>query len=522
MPESRHVLKDYLDALSRENLLVSHNVPAALAEMPVTSLSYDSRAVEPSSLFICKGAAFRTRFLADALKKGAIAYVAEDALADTLAAELAALASDGDEAAAAAFAAPCIRVSDIRAALVALADTGFDRVADRLIISGITGTKGKSTTTYYMRAILDDWMATRGKPASAVLSSIDNYDGVATTEAHLTTPEVLELYRHFQNAVDSGISHLTMEVSSQSLMTGRVNGITFEVGAWLNIDIDHISPIEHASFEDYFAAKLLLFDRCRTGVVNLDARFADRAIAYAKERCPLITFGQAEGATVHCTGIRRCADGIHFTVESPAYNGEFAITMPGLFNVTNALCAMAICNALGVPEESVRRGLLIARASGRMQVYSSRDGQVTVIVDYAHNRLSFEALLDSTRVEYPDRKIIWVFGCPGNHAQNRRSDLPGVIGKSCEMVYICEEDSAMEPFADIAAQVAANVESPYEVIEDRSEALRRAIFEHEGPRVILFTGKGEERYMKRPSGYDPCESDVDITLARLAEYDRLH
>ena len=509
MPETHHTLRDYLSALETAGLLASHTVGDGLAGTTVARLSYDSRDVEPGTLFICKGAAFRPAFLAGALAKGTVAYVAaEDAAGALIAA---------DEAIAAA---PRILVTDIRAALVTLADTAFDRVQDRLIIAGVTGTKGKSTTTYYLRAILDEYLEGIGKPACAYLSSIDNYDGTGTEEAHLTTPEVLELYRHLQNAADHDITHVAMEVSSQALMTGRVNGITFDVGAWLNIDIDHISPIEHASFEDYFAAKKKLFDRCRVGCVNTDAAHADEVLAYARERCPVITFGRNEDDDISCRRVERTADGIHFEVVSSAYNGDFAITMPGLFNVENALCAMAMCQVLGIPEDCVRRGLRKGRATGRMQVYASADGDAKVIVDYAHNRLSFQALLSSTEQEYPGHKIIWIFGCPGGHAQNRRSDLPGVIARRCDFVYICEEDSANEPFDQIAADIAANTLSPYAVIEDRGECVRRAIFDFEGPRVILFTGKGEEHYMKRCGRYDDCPSDVDLTLRYLAEYDR--
>ena len=508
MPETQHTLREYLAALTSANLLASHTIPDEALATPIALLSYDSRQVVPGTLFICKGAQFRASFLVGALQAGAVCYVADTAVADTLAAADAAIAD-----------APRMVVTDIRAALIVLADTGFDHVADRLTIAGITGTKGKSTTTYFLRYILDEYLADIGKPPCAYLSSIDNYDGLSTTEAHLTTPEVLELYRHLQNAADAGITHVSMEVSSQALMCGRVNGITFAVGTWLNIDTDHISPIEHASFQDYFDAKKKLFDRCRVGCVNTDAEHAEEALAYARQRCPVITFGHHEDDDVSCRHVERRADGIHFEVVSEAYNGEFAITMPGMFNVTNALAAMAMSQALGIPEDCVRRGLLRGRATGRMQVYASRDGAATVIVDYAHNRLSFQALYDSTVAEYPGHKLIWIFGCPGNHAQNRRIDLPGVIGDRCDFVYICEEDSGNEPFEAIAADIVANTRSPYAVIEDRGECVRRAIFDFTGPRVILFTGKGEEHYMKRAGRYDDCPSDVDLTLQYLAEYD---
>ena len=398
----KHTLKEYADALTRAGLLTATTLTTAAENTVIDCLSYDTRSLHGTSLFLCKGAHFKAEYLSAAIAQGAAAYVAEKPYPVD---------------------APQLLVSDIRYAMVVLGQLFYDHVTDKLTSVGITGTKGKSTTAYYVRSILNDWLTSEGKPPCAILSSIDNYDGVIAEESHITTPEVLELYQHFQNAYDSGISHLVMEVSSQALKVGRVRGMTFDVGAFLNIGTDHISPIEHPDFADYYASKLKLFDSCRVGCVNTDAKYADCVIEYAKDRCNLITFGSHASDTVFCEQVEKRADGLYFTVRSPKYNGEFSITMPGLFNVSNALAAMAISMALGVPEEFVRSGLRKARANGRMQVYESRDKRVTVIVDYAHNRMSFDALYRSTRVEYPGKEMISVFGCPGSHALQRRRDL---------------------------------------------------------------------------------------------------
>lgn len=494
-----HTLNEYAAALARAGLLTENTLTPTLAETVVECLSYDTRTLHGASLFLCKGAHFKEAYLADALAHGAVAYVAE---------------------AAHAVDAPRLLVSDIRRAMVVLGQLFYNHVTDRLTSIGITGTKGKSTTAYYVRAILDDWLTSEGKPRCAVLSSIDNYDGVVNEESHITTPEVLELYQHFENAYESGISHLVMEASSQALKVGRVRGMTFDVGAFLNIGTDHISPIEHADFADYYASKLRLFESCRTACVNMDAEHAEETAARAREcGCTLLTFGGRADCDVFCERVEKRADGLYFTVRSKVYNGEFSITMPGLFNVSNALAAMTIALALGVPEQYVRSGLRRARASGRMQVYESRDKKVTVIVDYAHNRLSFEALHRSARVEYPDKKRIGVFGCPGSHAYQRRRDLAEVSNESCTFAYITEEDSGEEPFAQIAAQIVPYLTCPHLVDEDRAACIRRAILDHDAPRVILLTGKGEETTMKRGNEFVPHPSDVELTLRYLAEYD---
>ncbi len=498
---SLHMLREYVEALEAEGLLVESTVDGVAGSKMIDCFSYDTRELAGTSLFLCKGAHFKEAYLLDALAKGAAAYVADHAF-------------DVD--------APRIVVSDVRHALVVLGRLYYNNVTDKLVTVGITGTKGKSTTAYYMRYILNDWLAAQGKPECAVISSIDVYDGVVNEEAHITTPEVLELYRHFQNALDSGITHLVMEVSSQALKVGRVRGMTYDVGAFLNIGEDHISPIEHPDFEDYFASKLKLFDQCRVGCINTDAEHSERAVTYAHGLCKVVTFGSHKGDTLCCERVEKRADGIYFAVRSPKYNGEFSITMPGLFNVQNALAAMAMCMALDVPEESVRRGLRIARASGRMQVYESRDKLVTVIVDYAHNRMSFDALYHSTRAEYPGRSMISIFGCPGSHALQRRRDLGELSGLNCDFVYITEEDSGEEPFGQIAADIEKHVACPHLVLEDRDECIRRAICEWDGPRVILLTGKGEEEYMKRGNTFVPFPSDVSMTLKHLADYDKKH
>lgn len=424
-----HTLREYVDALHEAGILVESTVSDELAAREIHCLTYDTRALSEDALFICKGAHFKEEYLCDALSRGAIAYVAEKK-------------HNVD--------APCLLVNDIRYSLVVLGQLFYNHVTDKLTSVGITGTKGKSTTAYYVRYILNDWLRAQSMPECAILSSIDNYDGKSTEESHITTPEVLELYQHFENAYECGISHLVMEASSQALKYGRVRGITYDVAAFLNIGSDHISPIEHPDFEDYFNSKLKIFDSCRFGCVNTDAKYSDRVIEYAKDRCNLITFGSHESDTVSCQHVEKRSDGLYFTVSSLKYNGEFSITMPGLFNISNALAAMAICMVLDVPEEYVRSGLRKARAAGRMQIYESRDKNVTVIVDYAHNRMSFDALYRSTKIEYPGRQMISVFGCPGSHALQRRKDLGELSGQNCDFVFITEEDSGEEPFAQIA------------------------------------------------------------------------
>ena len=499
---ARHSLKEYIAALESAGLLKEHTLDEAALSRAVECLSYDTRKLAPNALFICKGANFKEEYLRAAFESGAMAYVAENAFA---------------------FDAPAILVSDVRHAIVVLGRLYYNNCMDELTTVAVTGTKGKSTTACYIRYILNDYMRAAGQKECAFLSSIDTYDGVVSEESHITTPDVLELYEHFDNAKKSGISHCVLETSSQALKYGRVRDLKLAVGAWLNIGLDHISPIEHSDFDDYFSSKLRIFDLCRIGCVNTDAEHGDEALAAAKASgCEVITYGSHESDTIYCEKIEKRKDGLYFTVRSPKYNGEFSITMPGIFNVSNALCAMAMAMALDIPEENVRAGLRVARAGGRMEVFQSRDGEVTVIVDYAHNKMSFEALYTSAQREYPGADIIGIFGAVGGKALQRRKDLGETASKYASYVFVAEDDPGEEPFESVATQIAANVTCPHEIEQDRGVCMRRAVLEHKGKRVILATGKGAETTMKRKGGYYDYPGDAAYARQFIAEYDALH
>lgn len=494
-------LSEYIDLLGKEGLIAKISLTGEDRGKDIKCLTYDTRELSENALFVCKGAHFKEEYARYAAENGAVCLVSENEYEGL----------------------KYVKVTDIRKAMPPLAKLFYDNAPAKVTSIGITGTKGKSTSAYYVRAVLDAWAEGENKKKCAVISSIDTYDGVENFESHLTTPEAIQLYKHFNNAYESGIEHLVMEVSSQALKYDRVDGITFDVAVFTNIGTDHISPVEHADFEDYYNSKLKIFDTCRTACINTDADFAERTLGAAKGKCKIITFGSHESDDIYCYAVEKKDGATYFKVRTPDYTREFCITMPGIFNVSNALATIAVCHALGVPEKYVAEGLYGARAGGRMQVYESADKRVTVIVDYAHNKMSFEALFESTKIEYPGKKMISVFGCPGYKAYLRRHDLGKAAGDYCDHVIITEEDSGEEPFDSIAADIAANVEGcPHDIIEDRGEAIRRSIFSCCGtdPKVILLTGKGEETRQKRGTLYIDCPSDVEYTLKYLEEYDK--
>ncbi len=494
-----HTLNEYIELLKNNGLLVSASLDENQKKRSVTSLTYDSRQATEGTLFVCKGLHFIPEFALSAALAGAVAYVSEREYECPI---------------------PSIIVSDIRLAMPHLAKMFFDDAPSHLESVGITGTKGKSTVTYMIRSILRRDAEKSGKPYPAVLSSIENYDGVINEEAHLTTAETIELYRHFDNARKSGIDRLVMEVSSQALKYHRTDGIRYKIGCFTNIGNDHISPVEHPDFDDYFASKRILFSQCDNAVINLDDENSARVLADARAAgASVLTYGTNESADIRGFNIASSDSGVSFDVSfGGADEQHFSICMPGLFNVSNALAAIAVCELLGIDREIIAQGLAVAKADGRMEVFASEDKNIIAIVDYAHNAMSFDALFSSCASEYPDRKIIAVFGCPGKKAFQRRYDLPTIASKYSSKIYFAEEDSGEEPFASIAADLEKHASCPYEIIEDRGEAIRRALFENGDSLLVLITGKGREESMKRGTAYEDCVSDVSYVEKYLALY----
>ena len=252
-----------LGALARVLTAAGLDATASDPDAPVRGMTVDSREVEPGNLFVCKGAAFKPAFLASAVERGAGAYLCD--------------ASKLDELAGAVPGTPYLAVSDVRRAMALVAPEVYAHPERQLRIVGITGTKGKSTTAYMLKSILD-----AADMTPSILGSIETDDGVEHFESHNTTPEAPELWRHLRNSVDAGRDIMVMEVSSQGLKYDRVLGLPLDIAVFLNIGRDHISGIEHPDFEDYFASKLRIFEQCDTAVVNLGSDYAERILDAAE------------------------------------------------------------------------------------------------------------------------------------------------------------------------------------------------------------------------------------------------
>ena len=501
-------IKQAVELLEQDGLLVGYDCPPQLLEHRFSHLSYSSADVTPDTFFICKGATFKEEYLRDAIAKGAGVYLAQSLY-------------EGVDC-------PHILVSDIRKAMSLVSIAFYQKAYRNFSVIGVTGTKGKTTTTYFMKNILDAFC--RRNPQlcaaqkSAVLSTVEVDTGIEHHEAHLTTPESPDLQRYFAQTRDSGLPFLTMEVSSQAYKLSRVYGMDFDIGMFLNIGEDHIGPLEHTDFEDYFSCKLQLMEHCRTAIVNREMDHAQRVLEHARAHAQrVLTFGKLETADLDdddcwiLRDIQKEEQGFTFTTSHGLAQDSWRIRMAGRFNVENALAAILAAKALGVDDQSIREGLLQNEVQGRMNLFE-KDG-VTVLVDYAHNFLSFQKLYESLKADYPGQRIVVVVGCPGGKAQLRRRDIGTLSGQNADYLYLTAEDPQFEDVRSICEEIASFVKpygTPYEIIEDRAQAVEKAITTAQKGDVIVLAAKGEEVYQKVRGEYVYYESDLAIAKRLLS------
>lgn len=501
-------IKQALELLEQDGLLVGYDCPPQLLDHRFSHLSYSSADVTPDTFFICKGAAFKEEYLRNAIAKGAGVYLAQSLY-------------EGVDC-------PHILVSDIRKAMSLVSIAFYQKAYRNFRVVGLTGTKGKTTTTYFMKNILDAFC--RRNPQlcaaqkSAVLSTVEVDTGIEHHEAHLTTPESPDLQRYFAQTRDSGLPFLTMEVSSQAYKLSRVYGMDFDIGMFLNIGEDHIGPLEHTDFEDYFSCKLQLMEHCRTAIVNREMDHAQRVLEHARAHAQrVLTFGKLETADLDdddcwiLRDIQKEEQGFTFTTSHGLEQDSWRIRMAGRFNVENALAAILAAKALGVDDQSIREGLLQNEVQGRMNLFE-KDG-VTVLVDYAHNFLSFQKLYESLKADYPGQRIVVVVGCPGGKAQLRRRDIGTLSGQNADYLYLTAEDPQFEDVRSICEEIASFVKpygTPYEIIEDRAQAVEKAITTAQKGDVIVLAAKGEEVYQKVRGEYVYYESDLAIAKRLLS------
>lgn len=456
---------------------MEYEVLAGSLDVSVTDVVYDSRKAAPHTVFVCmKGTKVDShKFIPEVVKQGAVALVVEKA-PDPLPGNV-----------------TVIRVKNARKALALLSAARFDHPVKKMISIGITGTKGKTTTTYMIKAILE----AAGKKVG-LIGTAGAVIGDKTYPTVNTTPESYQLQEYFARMAKEGCEYVIMEVSSQGLKMNRVDGISFDYGLFTNISRDHIGPEEHADFKEYLFYKAQLLRRCRVGLVNRDDIHYREITEQAD--CKLYSFGLDYDADFHGADLQYVTEpdfvGVDFQVTGRC-RLEVRCSIPGRFNVYNALAAVGVCSLLSIPGEMICHGMEHIHVNGRMEIVHTSP-RCTVIVDYAHNEISMESLLTTLR-EYHPKRLVCVFGCGGNRSKERRYTMGETGGRLADLCIITADNSRFEKVEDIIADIRGSMEKTggaYLEIPDRREAIRCSIVNAQPGDMIAVIGKGHEDYQE--------------------------
>ncbi|MCL1802298.1 MAG: UDP-N-acetylmuramyl-tripeptide synthetase [Eubacteriaceae bacterium] len=487
--------KTLLAKLDENGLLLS----APLCDQDFGYISFNSNDIRDNTLFICKGRHFRQEYLQQALANGATCYVSEESISD---------------------AAPGFIVSDVRKATAVIAKAAYGTGISGLNLIAVTGSKGKTTTTRLIFEALS--RSSLGK--AACTSSVGYYDGRSegAHPNHNTTMESLDTLKVIRNAIDNGVKHMVVEASSQAAKDARLHGIDFAYGIFTNIDSDHISPFEHADFEEYLSAKIQLMQQCGSVIAFKDLLDAYPVIAMELKGKNIYTFGLEMPCDFYVDSLEQTDCGYRFslwdnTKDRPVRH-TYSFSIFGEYNVKNAAAAAALCLLLGVSDEAINDGFQNTQVEGRSEIVEGY--KCPIIIDYAHNRLSASELFKAVTKAFPERTVKTVFGCPGNKGINRRKELTEVVAQYSIHCYITNEDPADEEFADIASQMVRHIPEGvgYSLIEDREEAIIAALESAEPSDIIAIIGKGDEKTITYKGVSSPYKGDMQSVLDYIGRY----
>ncbi len=446
-------------------------------DIEISDVIYDSRKIVKGCVFVCMiGANFDGHsFIEKAVEQGAAAVVvSRDVNIEGV---------------------TVVKTEDTRKALALMSAEYFGRPAEKLKTIGITGTKGKTTSAFMIKAVLE-----KADIKTGIIGTIGIIIGNEITKTSNTTPESYELHRAMRNMVDKGCKCAVMEVSSQALKLYRAYGINFDYGMFTNLSHDHIGGVEHASMEEYIECKSRLFSQCKVGIVNADDKVTP--IIIENNTCEKIeTFGFGENAELRAKNEHLISDfgyiGVHFESEG-VLNMSVDVDIPGKFNVYNALCAMAVCRHFGVSKENIYDGLNEVKVKGRVETVKV-NGNYTLLIDYAHNAVSMENVLETLR-EYKPNRLITLFGAGGGRSKDRRYEMGEISGKLSDLSVVTEDNSRYEDVMDIIGDIEkglAKTDGKYIVIPDRTEAIRYCIENAKDGDIIVLAGKGHEDYQDK-------------------------
>lgn len=448
-------------------------------ETEVRDIIYDSRKIAPETMFVCMVGAVTDghKYIPDAVEKGASVIVLEKE----------------EETAQIPENITVLKVASARLALALMSAALFDHPARKLVTIGLTGTKGKTTTTYMIKKVLE--MA--GKKVG-LIGTIGAMIGEEHLPSKNTTPESYELHRMFAAMVEAGCEYVVMEVSSQGLKLDRTAGILFDYGIFTNLSPDHIGPAEHASFEEYMECKSLLFRQCRIGIVNADDEHVDGILK--GHTCEVKTFSAEREADLMASDIGFINEdgklGMHFKV-SGCMDCQAKVHIPGRFSVYNSMVTMLVCHLAGISDEAILEGLSRVQVKGRVEMLPvSKD--YTLIIDYAHNEVSTRSVL-TTLMEYHPKRLICVYGGGGNRSKLRRYDMGEVTGEMADLCVLTCDNPRDEEIRDINNDIKvglARSNGKYIEIDDRKEAIAYCMKNAKPGDMIVLLGKGHEDYQE--------------------------
>ncbi len=445
------------------------NVPHQLfgGDVQITNIQYDSRKVTKGSLFVAvRGFANDGHnFIQKAIELGAVAVLAEEKVSATVS----------------------VAVCDnTRRALSVVANNFYKTSESNLRIIGVTGTNGKTTTTYLIKQILDLHGVKTG-----LIGTNQIIMGEKAFEAERTTPESLDLHKLFYQMREEGVECVIMEVSSHSLELDRVYGIEFEVGVFTNLTQDHLDF--HKTMENYMQSKAKLFSMCKNGAVNCDDKYAENILKLAK--CPIITYGENK-ADLCAENIKISEKGVRFTLLCENESYEVRYCVPGNFSVYNAMSAISACKLFGIPMQEIIRSLSVARGvKGRAEVVAL-PAPYTVMIDYAHTPDGIENILNAVK-SFAKNRIIIVFGCGGDRDKTKRPQMGEIAARLADFCVVTSDNPRTEEPESIIEDILEGMkgyEEKYIKITLRREAIAYAMNIAEPGDVILLAGKGHETY----------------------------
>jgi UDP-N-acetylmuramoyl-L-alanyl-D-glutamate--2,6-diaminopimelate ligase len=461
-------------------------------EREVSEVVNDSRRITKGCLFICiKGTNFDGHdAAADAVLKGASVLVVSRSVD---------IPSDAE--------VTIIKVDDTRYAMAFISANYFGNPAQEMKIIGVTGTKGKTTTAYFVKYILEHAGFKVG-----LVGTIETIIGDKVIPSANTTPESFTLQKYFREMADAGCEVVVMEASSQGFMLHRTQGFVFDYGIFTNIEPDHIGPNEHSSFENYLECKAMLFKQCRVGIVNCDDKHFGQVVS--GHTCKLETYGFSKEALLRASDLKLVTGegylGIKFKV-SGLLDMEIETDIPGKFSCYNALTAIAICRHFGVKEEDIKEALKGAKVRGRIELVKVSD-DFSLMIDYAHNAMALESLLTTLR-EYNPARLVCLFGCGGNRSKLRRYEMGEVSGRLADLTIITSDNPRFEKPQDIIDDIKVGIEKTngkYVEICDRKEAIKYAIENGKKGDIIVLAGKGHEDYQEIEGVKHPMDERVLI------------